>query len=80
MTLPDIIGFTGVALLLLAFALNLTGLLSREGRTYLLMNAVGAGVAGYASWMIDYLPFVLLEGTWCIVSLVALARTFRPAT
>lgn len=79
MTPADIIGFIGVALLLLAFGLNLVGLLTRDGRFYLILNAVGAGVAGYASWMIDYMPFVLLEGIWLAVSLIALARTFRRA-
>jgi len=79
MTIADIIGFTGVAILLLAFALNLVGLLTRDGPFYLILNTVGAGVAGYAAWMIDYMPFVLLEGTWCAVSLIALVRTLRRA-
>lgn len=69
----DWIGSTGVALLLLAFALNLTGHLRHESLTYPAMNLVGAGLAAYASWLIDYMPFVVLEGTWVVVSAYALS-------
>jgi len=68
LTAADWIGSTGVALLLLAFALNLTGRLRHESLTYPSMNAVGAGLAAYAAWLIDYMPFVVLEGTWMVVS------------
>ena len=79
LTPADWIGSTGVALLLLAFALNLTGHLRHESLIYPLMNALGAGLAAYASWLIDYMPFVVLEGTWMCVSLVTLLiRCFRP--
>ncbi len=70
----DWIGSTGVALLLLAFSLNLTGHLRHEGLTYPAMNALGAGLAAYASWLIDYMPFVVLEGTWMVVSVVSLGQ------
>ncbi|WP_018997636.1 CBU_0592 family membrane protein [Hirschia maritima] len=70
----DIIGSTGVALLLLAFALNLAGKLDQKGIVYSGMNFIGAGLAALASWMINYIPFVVLEGTWCLVSLLALLR------
>ncbi len=64
----------GVSLLLVAFALNLFGILARGSRTYQLMNAVGAGLACYASYRIDFFPFVILEGTWAVVAAVALTR------
>lgn len=68
----DWIGSTGVALLLLAFALNLTCHLRHEGLTYPALNVVGAGLAAYAAWLIDYMPFVVLEGTWMVVSLASM--------
>jgi hypothetical protein len=40
MTATDWIGFTGVTLLLVAFLLNLTGIL-KENLIYLLMNVLG---------------------------------------
>ncbi|PCJ62414.1 MAG: hypothetical protein COA73_06670 [Candidatus Hydrogenedentota bacterium] len=44
-------------------------------RVYQGSNAIGAGFAAYASWLIDYMPFVILEGIWCLVALISL---FRP--
>ena len=71
------IGSLGVALLLLAFALNLAGRLPQDGTAYALLNLLGAAVAAYASWRIAFLPFVVLEGTWAAVAAVALARSLR---
>jgi hypothetical protein len=76
MTTADIIGSIGVAILLLAFLLNLLKRLNQDTPLYSLLNMVGAGLACYASWIIDYLPFVVLEGTWCLVAAVALVRAF----
>jgi hypothetical protein len=77
-TLADVVGSTGVAILLVAFFLNLFGKLSRSSRAYAAMNALGAGLACWASWLIGFLPFVLLEGTWSLFALIALARPRRP--
>ena len=77
-TLADVVGSTGVAILLVAFFLNLRGRLSRSSRTYAGLNALGAGLACWASWLIDFIPFVLLEGTWSLFALVALLRRRRP--
>ena len=70
----DLVGSIGVAMLLGAFALNLLGHMARESVAYALLNIVGAGLATIASWLITYWPFIILEGTWCIVSLIALQR------
>ena len=72
----DWIGFIGVTILLLAFLLNIMGKLSKDGLPYILLNIVGAGLACLASYLINYLPFVLLEGTWSLVSTIALVRYF----
>jgi hypothetical protein len=77
MTLIDIIGFTGVAILLVAFALNATGKISRDHIAYILMNLTGAGIACVASVLLNYRPFIILEGAWALVSLAALANYFR---
>lgn len=73
----DWVGAAGVSLLLIAFAMNVFGMLDRQSFTFSLLNMVGAGVAGYASWLISYLPFVILEGTWCLVSLVAMIAAIQ---
>ena len=72
MELSIIFGSIGVSLLLLAFFLNLFKLLKQDTIAYVLMNVIGAGMSCYASFMIDYIPFVILEGTWSLVALIGL--------
>ena len=79
LTHPEAVGFVGVTLLLIAFFLNLFRLLKAESNAYLALNLIGASLACASSYLIDFLPFVLLEGTWAIVAGVALARNLRPA-
>ena len=77
LTINDWIGFVGVTILLLAFLLNLAGKISKDGLPYIVLNIAGAGLACLASYLINYLPFVLLEGTWALVSVIALIRYAR---
>ena len=74
-SMATVIGFIGVGLLLLAFVLNLAKILKAEVIPYLALNLVGAGLACASSWMIDFMPFVILEATWTGATLVALIRT-----
>jgi hypothetical protein len=71
---PDLIGSAGVFLLLLAFLLNLLRKIPATGYPYILMNFAGAFLAAYASYLLRFWPFVILEGTWSLVSLVKLIR------
>ena len=73
----DIVGSIGVFILLLAFVLNLINKISGKNIVYILMNIVGAGLACYASYLINYIPFIILEGVWTIVSAVALLRYYN---
>jgi hypothetical protein len=73
----DLIGFMGVFLLLIAFLLNLSGRLSQKSIGYILLNITGAGLACLASVLINYTPFIILEGTWTVVSVIALVNYFR---
>lgn len=70
----DFIGMTGVAILLVAFLLTLMKRLSTTDKSYALMNVIGASLSCYASFLIGYFPFVVLEATWALVSLLALAK------
>lgn len=72
-----IVGSTGVLLLLLAFFLNLFKVLMQDTKTYAMMNIVGAGLSCYASVLIDYMPFVILEGTWAFVAFIGLVRLLK---
>jgi hypothetical protein len=73
-SLAEWIGSAGVALLLVAFSLNLFGFLARTSRAYHVLNAAGAAIACWASYLIGFAPFVVLEGTWSVVAIVALLR------
>jgi hypothetical protein len=76
---PTVIGFVGVAALLVAFLLNLVGVLRSDRPAYLILNLVGAALAGYSSYLIHFMPFVVLEGTWAIVAAIGLARALGRA-
>jgi hypothetical protein len=77
MTQTDIIGFIGVTILLIAYFLNLTNKVRKDSLVYLLMNLIGAGLACLASILINYLPFIILEGCWTLVSCFGLLNYLR---
>jgi hypothetical protein len=77
MTYNDIIGTIGVGLILLAYYLNTTKILPPDGKLYFVMNIIGAALACYASLLINYWPFVILEGTWTLVSIYGLMKTMK---
>jgi hypothetical protein len=69
-----IIGSAGVALLLVAFLLNLVKLMRADGYPYTSLNFVGASLACYSSYLISFMPFVVLEGVWALAAAVAMIR------
>lgn len=77
MTLTDWIGFIGVTILLIAYFLNLTNRLSKESLGYLSLNFIGAGIACFASVLLHYMPFIILEGSWTIVSAYGIIQYFK---
>jgi hypothetical protein len=76
MTLTDWTGFIGVTILLVAFFLNLKGTISKDSLAYLVLNFAGAGIACLASVLISYMPFIILEGCWTLVSAIGLVQYF----
>lgn len=74
MTFPEIVGSIGVGLLLFAFLLNLFERWSQKSLGYISLNIVGAGLSCYASILIGFVPFVILEGTWTLVACVGLMQ------
>ena len=76
-SLSDMIGSVGVFILLLAFILNLLNKISRDNIFYIVMNTIGAALACFASYLIHYIPFIILEGVWTLVSLIALLNYYR---
>ena len=72
MTTVDYIGTIGVSILLLAYLLLLLKAVTASNRIYIWMNILGAGLSTLASVFLKYIPYIILEGTWMLVSIVAL--------
>lgn len=69
-----VIGLIGVSLLLIAFFSNLFKFLRSESYLYMVLNLTGGALACYSSYLINFMPFVLLEGTWAAVAAAGIVR------
>ena len=76
MNTTDWIGFIGVSILLVAYFLNLTNKIKKDGNTYLLLNIIGASIACAASVLLHYLPFIILEAAWTLISVYSLHKFY----
>ena len=74
MSFSSLIGSLGVSLLLIAFFLNQFRYISQDRHAYILLNIGGAGLSCVASFMIHFVPFVILEAIWCLVGLAAYVK------
>ena len=77
MNTTDIIGAIGVGIILLAYFLNIFSWIKKDGILFYLMNIIGASIACFTSYLIHYIPFVILEGTWAIVSVIGLLKSIK---
>jgi hypothetical protein len=77
MSVSDIIATAGVSILLLAFLLQILKIISMESNLYSLLNLVGAGLAGISAYMISFMPFVILESVWVLVSIFNLFKNLK---
>jgi hypothetical protein len=77
MSYNDIIGTLGVAIILLAYYLNTGNLVIKNGKLFYVMNIIGAALACYAAYLIEYWPFVILECAWTLVSIYGLMKAMR---
>jgi amino acid permease len=77
MNTNDIIGTIGVGIILLAYFLNIFSWIKKDGVLFYMMNIVGASIACFTSYLINYIPFVILEGTWAIVSVIGLQKSIK---
>ena len=77
--MAQVVQLVGAVIILSGFVLSQQGRLSNDSKTYLALNAVGAGILAVVAALDGDLGFTLLEGTWSVVSAVGLARALRPA-
>ena len=76
MSYNDVVGAVGVGIILAAYFLNTFLFITKDGKLFFGMNIVGAALACYASVLIYYLPFIILEAVWCLVSIAGVCRLF----
>ena len=74
MNLTDWLGTIGVLQILLAYFLNVIGRVSSKSLAFILLNLIGASMACFASVLLKYWPFIVLEGVWALVSLYSFIK------
>lgn len=62
----------GVGILLIGFFLNIFGYINNKNKWYAFLNALGGLISCYASWLVDFYPFVILNIIWSITALFSL--------
>lgn len=77
MTTVDCISTIGVSLILLAFLLTTLNYLSDKSKTYFILNMLGGAFACYGSYLLNSIPFIILEGTWCLVAIIGLIKNWK---
>ena len=64
----------GAVLVLLGYVLSQTGRVDGNARSYLIINLIGSGFLAVAAALGQQWGFLLLNGTWAIISAVNLIR------
>jgi hypothetical protein len=81
MTVVDLIEIAGSLLVLSAFAAAQKGVLDIRSRVYLTLNVLGSAVLAVIAVLDRSWGFLLLEGTWAVVSAASLVATLhRPGS
>lgn len=72
--LHQLVSLLGAALILVAYGLNQRGVMGPGDTRYDLMNFIGAGLLTWIAVEDQRAGFILVEGTWAVMSLVPLVR------
>jgi hypothetical protein len=71
------VSVVGALLILLAFAANQLGRLDTSNLSYQIANFVGSGILTIVAVIEVQLGFILLEGTWALISLWGIVTVLR---
>jgi hypothetical protein len=74
MSLSNWIASVGVGILLIAFFLNVFGYINNKSKTYALLNAIGGIISCYASYLVNFYPFVVLNIIWSGTAILSLFK------
>jgi len=73
------VSLAGALLILVAYAAHQAGKMSRSTPVYHVTNAIGGGLLLVVAVAARQAGFIVLEGAWTVISLLALIRGLRPA-
>jgi hypothetical protein len=77
MIFNDIMGSIGVGIILIAYFLNIFTIIKKEGILFFTLNIIGGFIACISSFLIPFWPFIILEGTWTIISIFGLLKCIK---
>ena len=75
--LPQGVSFAGALMILVAYAGQQMGWMNPRSTRYNVLNAIGSGILWYFALHPVQVGFIVLEGTWTIISLYYLVRPRR---
>lgn len=74
MSVIQLVAISGSLMILAAFTANQFGLMRASTLLYATLNLVGSGILAVVAVLEDQWGFLLLEGVWAAVSLVAVVK------
>jgi len=70
----QLVSLAGAFIILAAYASGQLGWLPTASRPYNVLNLVGSAALAYVAVVSNQIGFVVLEGSWAVISLIALLR------